>query len=308
MLILWILLGLTALALGVAYGAYRFAYYSPHKGQNDPYLSPDGTPYTEGQAIFSLIREMEALDCEPVTILSHDGLKLFGRYYHVSDDAPLQIQMHGYRGAAFRDFGGGNKLARELGLNTLVVDQRAHGKSEGHVICFGVNERFDCLRWAEYAAKRWPGKPITLAGISMGAATVLMASDLPLPAEVKGILADCGYSSPRAIIKKVCWDLPKAFRAFYPFTSFSAGLFGHFDPDSASALDAVRSTRLPILLIHGEADDFVPCEMSREIAAACVGPVRLETFPGAGHGGSYLQDPARYGRVVREFLADCGGL
>ena len=96
-------------------------------------------------------------------------------------------------------------------------------------------------------------------------------------------------------------------RAFYPFTSLSAGLFGHFDPDGGSALGAVSNTRLPILLIHGEADDFVPCSMSREIAAACAGPVRLETFPGAGHGGSYLSDPERYRAVVLDFLRSCGG-
>ena len=162
------------------------------------------------------------------------------------------------------------------------------------------------LAWAEYAAQRWPGVPISLAGVSMGAATVLMASDLPLPEEVKGIIADCGYSSPRAIIKKVCWNLPKYFRVLYPFTSFSAALFGRFDPDSGSALGAVSNTRLPILLIHGETDAFVPCEMSREIREACASPVRLETFPGAGHGVSYLSDPERYGRVVLAFLRSVG--
>ena len=306
-LFLWILLALLLLCLAIAYGAYRFAYYSPHKGQNDPYMSPYGKPYTpDDQPMYDLIRSMEALPWEEVWIRSRDGLRLHGRYYHVKDGAPLQIQMHGYRGHAFRDFCGGNKLAREAGLNTLVVDQRAHGESEGHVISFGINERWDCLAWAEYAAQRWPGVPISLAGVSMGAATVLMASDLPLPEEVKGIIADCGYSSPRAIIKKVCWDLPKYFRVLYPFTSLSAALFGRFDPDSGSALGAVSNTRLPILLIHGETDAFVPCEMSREIREACASPVRLETFPGAGHGLSYLSDPARYGRVVGEFLDDIG--
>ena len=304
-----ILPGLLLLALGVAYGAYRFAYYSPHKNQNDPYLAPDGHRYTpEDGPTYGLIREMDELPFEPVTIRSRDGLQLFGRYYAVAEGAPLQIQMHGYRGHALRDFCGGNKLAREAGLNTLVVDQRAHGKSEGHTISFGINERWDCLQWAEYAAQRWPGVPISLAGISMGAATVLMASDLPLPEEVKGIIADCGYSSPRAIIKHVCWSLPKPFRIFYPFTSLSAELFGHFDPDAGSALGAVSNTTLPILLIHGEADGFVPCEMSREIAAACASKVRLETFPGADHGVSYLSDPERYGRIVREFLESCGGI
>lgn len=309
MVFLGIFLGLLLLALGVAYGAYRFAYYSPHKNQNDPYLAPDGHRYTpEDGPTYGLIREMDELPFEPVTIRSRDGLQLFGRYYAVAEGAPLQIQMHGYRGHALRDFCGGNKLAREAGLNTLVVDQRAHGKSEGHTISFGINERWDCLQWAEYAAQRWPGVPISLAGISMGAATVLMASDLPLPEEVKGIIADCGYSSPRAIIKHVCWSLPKPFRIFYPFTSLSAELFGHFDPDAGSALGAVSNTTLPILLIHGEADGFVPCEMSREIAAACASKVRLETIPGAGHGVSYLSDPERYGRIVKEFLESIGGI
>lgn len=309
MLFLWILAALLSAALAVAYGAYRFAYYSPHKGQNNPYMGPDGQLYTpESGEIYQLIREMEALPYEPVCIRSRDGLRLRGRYYHVRDGAPLQIQMHGYRGHPLRDFCGGNKLAREAGLNTLVIEQRAHVESEGHVISFGIRERWDCLAWAEYAAARWPGVPISLAGISMGAATVLMASDLPLPEEVKGIVADCGFSSPRAIIKSVCWGLPRYFRILYPFTSLSAHLFGHFDPDSGSAVGAVSNTRLPILLLHGEADDFVPCAMSRQIAEACAGPVRLETFPGAGHGGSYLSDPERYRDLVLDFLRSCGAL
>ena len=87
--------------------------------------------------------------------------------------------------------------------------------------------------------------------------------------------------------------------AFYPFSEGN---------DGASAVGAVSNTRLPVLLIHGEADDFVPCGMSRELAEACAGPVRLETFPGAGHGGSYLKDPERYGRIVRKFLESCGGM
>lgn len=303
MLLLWLLLGLLLAALAISFGAYRFAYHSPNRYQNDPYMDPDGQPYTpETGPMFSLIRQMEELPYESVWIRSRDGLRLHGRYYQVREGAPLQIQMHGYRGHPLRDFCGGNKLAREAGLNTLVIEERAHCESEGHTISFGVNERWDCLAWAEYAARRWPGVPISLAGISMGAATVLMASDLPLPEEVKAIVADCGYSSPRAIIKHVCWSLPRYFRVLYPFTSFSAALFGRFDPDGASAVGAVSNSSLPILLIHGEADDFVPCSMSREIAAACAGPVRLETFPGAAHGSSYLSDPERYRRLVLDFL------
>ena len=89
----------------------------------------------------------------------------------------------------------------------------------------------------------------------------------------------------------------------YPFAAISARLLGGFALDSASALASLRRTKLPVLLIHGEADHFVPCEMSRELAAACAAPVRLETFPGAAHGMSYLVDTPRYKRVVAEFLS-----
>lgn len=307
MLFFWILPVLALVVLAVCFGAYLYAYYSPNKYQNDPYMGPDRKPYTpESGQMYGLIHAMEELPYESVWIRSRDGLRLHARYYRVRDGAPLQIQCHGYRGHGLRDFCGGNKLAREAGLNTLVIDERAHAESQGHTISFGINERYDCLSWARYAADRWPGVPISLAGISMGAATVLMASDLPLPEAVKCIIADCGYTSPRAIIKHVCWSLPKGFRALYPFTGLSARLFGHFDPDSASAVGAVSNTSLPILLIHGDADTFVPCEMSREIRNACASPVSLEIFPGAGHGASYLSDPERYSRIVLDFLSENG--
>ena len=299
------LLALLLVAAGICYGAFHLAYQNALPHEERPYAIPPEEQYqVYKEQMISLIREIDEIPYEPVTIRAFDGLTLFGRYYHVKDGAPLQIQMHGYRGSALRDFCGGNKLARESGFNTLLIDQRAHGRSGGTVISFGVKERLDCQSWCRYASERFgPGTPIVLCGVSMGAATVLMAADLELPANVKGVVADCPYSSPHAIIREVCWGMPKAFRILYPFAALSARLFGHFDLHGASALEAVSRTKLPILLIHGEDDRFVPCAMSREIAAACASPVRLETFPEAGHGLSYLADPERYGQVVAAFLA-----
>ena len=309
MVFLILLMVLALVSLGLCWGAYRFTYCNPLPHVSDPYALPKGEAYERHRdRSLALIRQMDELPFEPVTILSEDGLRLYGRYYHVRDGAPVQIQMHGYRGDALRDFCGGHKLAREAGLNTLVVDQRAHGKSEGETICFGVKERYDCLKWARYAAARWPDVPISLAGISMGAATVLMASDLPLPENVRCVIADCPYTSPRAIIRKVCWSLPRYFRVLYPFAALSAGLFGHFELDGASALGAVSNTRLPILLIHGEEDGFVPCSMSQQLREACAGPVRLETFPHADHGMSYMEDEPRYRALVLDFLRANGAL
>ena len=304
MLFLWISLVLTILFLGVCYGIYRFAYYSPNKTQNDDH-SVISSPQTDPQRnhIMEMIDAVRALPFESVTILSHDGLRLHAKYYHFRDGAPLNICFHGYRGTPARDFSGGTQIMRREGHNLLMIEERAQCGSEGHTITFGNQERYDCLDWLDYAVGRFGSDTnIILVGISMGAATVLMASGLPLPEQVVGIIADCPYTTPLAIIRKVSRDdmhlLPHTGGFF---ACAAARIFGHFRLNAASAVDAVRRTKVPILLIHGEADYFVPCEMSREIHAANPEMIELHTFQDAGHGLSYLADPERYESLVNAF-------
>ncbi len=302
-----VLLALLAVLALAAFYAYRIAFYSPKDHVGDDFALPQGEQYeADGEKMRALIREMAALPFEQVRIRAFDGVELCGRYYHVRDGAPLQIQIHGYRGTAVRDFCGGNKLAREGGFNTLVVDQRAHGHSGGRTISFGIRERFDCKAWADYAFERFGrGTPIVLCGVSMGAATVLMASELPLPETVAGVVADCPYSAPEDILRETCrqWKLPVKPTVW--LLRLAARIYGGFDLRAASAVEAVKNTRLPVLLIHGEDDRLVPCEMSRRLAQACGGYCRLETFPGAGHGLSFIADEGRYASAVREFLEFC---
>ena len=142
---------------------------------------------------------------------------------------------------------------------------------------------------------------ILLAGISMGAATVLMTSALDLPPQVRGILADCPFTSPAEIIATVGSAKGFPMKFLFPLVEFDARLLGRFSLRAADAALAVREAKVPILLIHGEADDFVPCDMSRRIAAANPALIEFHTFPGAGHGLSYLVDTERYTSLVRDF-------
>ena len=300
-------LTVVALVLGSAYYAYRIAFYVPPEHQENIFELPRGADVAEKrETMVESIRQLSALPYEAVTITSDDGTELFGRYYHTQDGAPVQLQFHGYRGSAMRDFCGGTTLARKLGHNALVVDQRCHGHSQGNTITFGVLERYDCRCWARYAYSRFgEDTPLFLSGVSMGAATVLMASDLELPGTVCGIIADCPYSSPRAIIAKVAGEMGLPGKPAAAVCGLGAMLYGRFRVGAASAVKAVRSTKLPILLLHGEADTFVPCDMSRDIYEACASDKELETFPGATHGMCYLQDPQRYEAIVRAFLDRC---
>ena len=299
-----ILITLLVITLLVCTYIYFFAFRSPRRPVNPPYVLPMGKVYEPYHSqIQKGADEMVIRPCEEITISAYDGLKLSARYYHTNDNAPIHIQMHGYKGSPFVDFCGGSKLGGNLGHNVLVVDQRAHGKSSGHTITFGIKERRDCLSWITYCNERFGDNiPIFLWGISMGAATVLMATDLELPENVVGILADCPYSSPKDIIQKVCKDLHLPAVLLYPFVKLSAFLFGSFSLDESSAVSAIKQTNIPILLFHGEGDDFVPCEMSRQIKAAHPEIITLETVPDAGHGLCYMVASKRYEQLVSEFI------
>ena len=291
--------------LTICWCIYRSAFYSSPSNHPGPDTPLRGRQYQQvAEHLHRISSIMQKYPCESVWITSDDGLKLHGRYYHLHDDAPLQILFHGYRSCAFRDCSGGHALARKMGFNTLVVDQRAHGESEGRTITFGIQERLDCQKWAQYAAQRFgSGIPIVLSGLSMGASTVLMTSELDLPDNVAAIMADCPYSAPLAIIEKICQDQKYPVILCRPLLFLAAFLFGHFHLGASSATDAVRNARLPILLIHGEEDHIVPCQMSQQIQSAGGALVTLHTFPGAGHGLSYITDPLRYERVIYDFLS-----
>lgn len=194
-------------------------------------------------------------------------------------------------------------MARKLGMNVLAVDQRAHGKSEGHVITFGIWERRDCLAWIRYINDRF-GKetPIILSGLSMGAATVIMTTALPLPENVQCVLADSPYSAPDEIIKSVCKDMHIPPAIAYPFIQFAARTLGGFNLEQCSAVSAAEVSPVPILLLHGEEDRFVPYSMSEQIDEASYDTTKLVLFKDAGHGLSYIVDPAGYEKAVFEFL------
>lgn len=302
MVVLLVVCLVLVIFLGGGFYAYRYAFYAPKAGREDlpVHKGKQYEPYLE--EISRVFQQLYDRPCEFVSIRSQDGLTLSGRYYHVADGAPLDICFHGYRSSCLTDFCGGAELSFQLGHNLLLVDQRAHGKSTGRTITFGIQERWDVLSWVSYALDRFGADTkILLYGISMGASTVLMASGLPLPENVKGIIADCPYSTPEAIIRCVAEQMRIPQGVAWLFVWIGAKVFGGFDPGETDAVRAVKQTGVPILLIHGESDGFVPCEMSAEIQRSNPQMVFCCTFPGADHGISYLVDTKRYRQIITEF-------
>ena len=291
-------LAIPAIVALTAFVCYRMAFYNPKAKNADPERIdiPEGEIYEPFRPrMTDWVRWTRSLPCEKVEITSHDGLTLRGKFYEYAPGAPMELMFHGYRGNAERDLSGGVARCFALGRSVLIVDQRSCGTSDGKTITFGIYEHLDCLRWVDFAVRRFgPDCKIILTGISMGASTVLMAAGKELPKNVIGVLADCGFTSAKEIMAQVLHTMGLPPKLVYPFVKLGARLYGGFDLDAYSALEAVSKIRVPVIFFHGETDDFVPCRMSQALYDACSSRKKLVTVPNAGHGLAFPIDEKAY--------------
>ncbi len=297
-IILLIIFIIILLFVIICYICFKMTFYSKNKinkNKNTIDIPNDQLYDNYKNIIIEDVNYTRSIPSKQYTIKSYDGLTLTGKYFECIKGAPIEIMFHGYRGNGERDLSTGVKRAFKCNRNALVVDQRGCGHSDGHVITFGIKERYDCLSWTNFVVKEFGySVKIILTGISMGAATVLMASSMNLPKNVLGILADCGYNKPSDIIKKVIRDMKLPENFFYFFIKIGAKIFGKFNLEEFSPYEAVQNSKIPIIFIHGNADDFVPCNMSEKLYQACASTKKFVTIENAGHGVSYLVDPEKY--------------
>ena len=238
-----------------------------------------------------------------VEMTSFDGLKLSARLYENPNARGILVACHGYRSDGIRDFASAMSFYHDHGLSILLIDQRAAGESEGRFITFGVRESVDVRDWCALMGRMFPDRPVLLAGISMGASAVLIAAD-GLPDNVTALLADCGYDSPWEEFRYVARHyMHPAAQALLPGVDLFCRLICGFGLKERSASDSLSRCGLPVFFVHGEADELVPFENSPKNRAACAGPTKLFSVPGADHGISYLVDPDGYHRAVDAFLA-----
>ncbi|ASI35573.1 alpha/beta hydrolase (plasmid) [Exiguobacterium sp. N4-1P] len=241
---------------------------------------------------------------ELVATQAHDGLTLRAHYLPplVPSDRVV-ILVHGYGGVG-TDLAGFAYLYHQAGFHVLMPDNRGHGKSDGNYIGFGWHDRQDCLRWIDYLVGCvGTDSSIFLHGVSMGGATVLMTSGETLPAQVKGIISDCAYTSVNAVL---AYQMKRMYRLpHFPFlamTSLLTKLKAGYFFSEASALKQVKKAAVPILFIHGDADTFVPTSMVYELYDACQTKKELVVIPNAAHAMAYFEAPDRYDEVVEAFV------
>ena len=306
MLALYISLGVIGLLLIIFFillaCLHHSTFYSPIGRQNDDHVLTPAT-YELGidKEIYSLIDDLLAVPYEDAFIDSYDGLKLHAKVYKNSASNKVVIMCHGYRGTAARDFSGGAKLMIDSGFNVILIDERAHGLSKGHNITFGNREKKDVLSWIEYSKQTFgEDKELILVGISMGAATILFASEF-IPGSIK-IICDCPYVSERDIISETIKKMKLSIGFFYPLVNLSSILFSHASLNKDDAFKSLKNTNHKYLIIHGDKDSIVPYQSTEKLYQAYPNKIQYELFPNTDHGLGFVTDNSRYKKIVTDFI------
>lgn len=259
-----------------------------------------------GEIMKKLSKAAEALESqslETVEIKAHDGTKLVGHWFGNPNAKRVIVAMHGWRSCWSADFGLIADFWHQNDCAVLYAEQRGQGTSGGDYMGFGLLERYDCFEWIKWVNERTNAQfPIYLGGISMGATTVLMTAGFNLPENVKGIVADCGFTSPKAIWKHVVqsnFHLP--FGLYKKAADDICKKRLQIDSSDYTCAEALENSNIPVLFIHGTDDRFVPIDMTFENYKACKSPKELLVVVGAEHGMSYLVDQDSYEAKVKEF-------
>lgn len=307
-IILLCVLALVVIVMITALVCYLMVFYSKSRKPRaeDDYDLPPGKEYEPFYPqMIEWTKRSRATPHKKVEITTFDGLTLRGRYYEFSPDAPIEIMMHGYQGNLERDLSGGIFRALNIGHSVLTYDHRGSGLSDGNTLTFGINESRDCRRWIDFVLKEInPDAKIILSGVSMGAATAMITSGYDdLPENIVGIVADCGYTSAKDIIKKVIREMKLPPNILYPFVKLGARLYGGFNLDEFSPIEQVAKSKIPTIFVHGDHDFFVPIDMSeRNFEASNATKKELYIVEGAAHGLAYVVAGDKYLDKLSEFF------
>ena len=311
-----IILATTATALTVTLGGLWFVgdYFVSYAlgRKSDDVHDPLSPTYTQSQqesasrisAAEKVEHWMESSPYEEHTIISDDGLSMWGRTHAAKDPSNLWvIAVHGYTAnhTNMQDVG---YEYWEKGYNVLTPDLRAHGNSEGDYIGMGYFDSQDMLLWIDFILAQNPNAEIVLHGESMGAATVMStAGQETLPENVIAVVEDCGYSSAYEMMAEQLdfrFGLP-------PFPIVNAAravgiVKADYDLKDASPIEALKNATIPVLFIHGSTDTYVPPYMLDELYESYNGQKERLLIEGAGHCAARFLAPEVYYETVFGFL------
>lgn len=300
-------LGVIAVAeLGIAAYFYRRTMIRSN-AKTERTIKMAGTDWSKHMPFIQARKEAMLLEVHSDEwIMSEDRLRLHATWFPQGDCKKVVICFHGYTSQGMKDYIGLSGYYLKNGYSMLLVDERAHGESEGKYIGFGCLDRHDALKWMNWVVRKCgEDAEILLHGTSMGGATVLMSSSLELPKQVKGIVSDCAFTSPKEVfshVLKSMYHMP-AFPTMQLADFLNRKLSG-YGLDECNAAREVKNAKVPVLFIHGTGDTFVPCSMCNTMYENCSSPKKKLLIEGAAHAECYYKDTDAYESILTEFIGE----
>ncbi len=184
-------------------------------------------------------------------IKSKDGLKLHGLFIENKKSKGIILEVHGYRSTCERDLYASCHEYYKMGYSILLIDNRTSNLSEGSYITFGIRESEDIICWIKYLNEKYPKQNIILAGISMGASTILMSlKDVKDENNVKCCLVDSGYISA---YDEVLYCIKHYFhingKIFIHMINMWCKLIAKYSLDEKNTVSCMEKSNIPILFV-----------------------------------------------------------
>lgn len=247
-----------------------------------------------GDFLQNNLKWLEDYGYEKHYIISDSGYKLVGYLFKAKKESDVYLfGAHGYRSYGKKEFSGVAQYYLNKGINVFLVDHVASGESEGVRCTFGYHEVRDCMKWLGYMKDNF-GKDIKiiLHGVSMGCAAVtMMAGREDLPENVKLIVADCGFTTAKALFDFKLRDLGVPPKNLINAVDIAHRRIQGCSFDDLTPVKSVKNAKVPMLFIHGAEDNLVPCYMVKELYDACTSENKdILIVEGADHAQSYKVD------------------
>ena len=247
-------------------------------------------------------KDKNASFIEELSITSKDGLKLVAEWFDYGFDRTVII-LPGRRETLIYSYYYANPY-KENGVNVLVIDQRAHGLSEGKYSTGGIKEAEDVSLWMEYMHNEHNQKYIYLHGICVGTCVAIMVSTKYKTDYLKAVILDSAFISYKEIYKNHYLEsghklFPVYYQIWFWFKFFTKCNINDSNPEMyMSKFD------LPVLFLWGTKDVYCLPEKSKILYEKCASNQKeIEWFEGAEHSRVRLSNEEHYDGLVSDFLA-----
>ena len=237
--------------------------------------------------------------CREVCIIN-DGLKLYGEYYDFGNDKCVIILPGRAESLLYSYYYA--QPYQDMGYNVLVIDQRAHGKSEGIYSCVGIKETDDVRCWMRYIQNAFGISSFVIHGICIGSFCAIKLATEGLPF-LKSIILEGPFTSFRSVLVQ---RTKAAGKPPFPFVDELIILFkkrAGVNVRREKPIRYIRTVKTPVLFLCGRQDYSSLPENCEKLYKLC-GSLRKQIvwFDKGAHSHLRFSNKEAYDKAVEEFL------